>query len=105
MIYIYLQARLFFLKDFIYLFLERREEMEKKRKENIDVRKKHSLVASHMHLNWERNHNPGVCPNGEWNQRPFALWDDGWPTEPHWSGQARLFLNPPKYTVTMMMMT
>ena len=39
------------LKDFIYLFLERREGREKKRERNIDVREKHQLVVSH------------TCPN------------------------------------------
>ena len=37
---------LFFLKDFIYLFLERGEGREKKRERNIDVREKPQPVAS-----------------------------------------------------------
>lgn len=29
--------------------------------------------------------NPGICPDRESNQWPFALWDNA-KTEPHWSG-------------------
>ena len=35
-----------FLKDFIYLFLEREEGREKERERDIDVREKHQSVAS-----------------------------------------------------------
>ena len=35
------------LKEFTYLFLERRGEKEKERERNIDVREKHHSVASH----------------------------------------------------------
>ena len=27
--------------------------------------------------------NPGTCPAWESNRRPFALWEDTQPTEPH----------------------
>ena len=31
-------------------------------------------------------HNPGMCPDWELNQQPFALGDNTQPTDPHWSG-------------------
>ena len=52
---------------------------------------------------WERNiaravskdqtRNPGLCPDQESNQQPFALWDDAQPTEPHQSGLELFTLN------------
>ena len=30
--------------------------------------------------------NPGMCPDREWNRRPFGLRDGAQPTEPHESG-------------------
>ena len=38
-----------FLKDLIYLFLERWEEREEERERNIELREKHQLLASHMY--------------------------------------------------------
>ena len=37
-----------FFKDFIYLFLDTREEREKEGERNIDVREKHRSIASRM---------------------------------------------------------
>ena len=54
-------------KDFIYLFLERREGREKERERNIDVREKHPLVASHMPPTADLARNPGSCPDRESN--------------------------------------
>ena len=31
-------------------------------------------------------HNPGMCPDWEWNQRPFGSQDDAQSTEPHQPG-------------------
>ena len=68
-----------FLKDFIYLFLERREEKEKERERNMDMRDKHQSVASHTHLN------QGI------ELATFRYVDSTQPTEPHWSGGCVFF--------------
>ena len=41
-----IKSNFIFLKDFIYLFLERREGREKERERNIYVQEMHQLVAS-----------------------------------------------------------
>ena len=51
----------------INLFLERYEEREKKKERNIDVREIRRLVASHMTRIRDLAHNPGMCPDWEWN--------------------------------------
>ena len=62
-------AKSFFKKDFIYLFLERREGREIERERNINVREKYWLVACHM------------CPDCEPNLQPrHVLWWDNAPT-------------------------
>ena len=38
-------------------------------------------------LTGDGTHNPGMCPDGEWNWRPFALRDNAQPFELHPSGQ------------------
>ena len=48
------------------LTLERGEGREKKRE-------KHPSVASHTCPKWDRNRNPGLCPDQESNWRPFNL--------------------------------
>ena len=53
-----------FLKDVIYLFLERGKERER----NIDVREKHPSVALVRALTMDLAHNPGMCPDWEQNQ-------------------------------------
>ena len=72
-VYIEKNNLVFFLKDFFllrfYLFiLKRGEDREKERERNINVREKHRLAASHMSPNWDQAHNPGMCPDPEWNQ-------------------------------------
>ena len=47
---------------------------------------KHGSAASHTPLTGDLVCNPGMCPDRESNQRPFALWDGAQPTEPHQSG-------------------
>ena len=45
------------------------------RKINIDwLPLAHTLIR-------DRTHNPGMCPDREWNQQPFALQDDAQPTD------------------------
>ena len=87
-----------FLKDFIYLFLERGEGREEERERNINVREKHWSVASHTRPVWapsrsrDRTWSSDMCPDHESNWQPFALWDDAEPTEPRWSGLLLSFL-------------
>ena len=47
------------------------------------MREKHPLVASLCALTKDRTHNPCTCPDWESNPRPFALWYDAQPAEPH----------------------
>ena len=63
----------FFLKDFIYLFLERGEGREKERERNTNVREKHQWVASHRRRDWDLAHDPRMHPDWESNQRPFPV--------------------------------
>ena len=72
---------LLYLKDFIYVFLERGEGREKQRERNIDVWKKHQLVASHACPNRRPGPQPRHVPDQESNQRLFALRDNVQPTE------------------------
>ena len=64
----------FFLIEF-YLFLERREVKGKERERNIDV-----LPLTRM-LTGAWMHNPGMCPDQESSQCPFALQNDIQPTK------------------------
>ena len=57
------------------------------RERNIYVREKHQSVSSHTCLTRDWTHNPGMCPDQELNQWPFALWTAAQATEPHRSGQ------------------
>ena len=58
------------LKDVIY-FIFREQGRERERKGE-----KHQMVASHMPSTGDLVHNSVMCPDQEWNQRPF-----GWQTE------------------------
>ena len=51
-----------FLKDFIYLFLERGREREKHQ----------CVVASHVAPTGNLAHKPGMCPDWESNWQPFG---------------------------------
>ena len=79
------QKRNSFLKDFIYLFLERgrggEREGEKQQCGN--------MVASHTLPTGDLACNPGMCPDWESNKRPFGLQADTQSTEPHQPGQKR----------------
>ena len=55
-----------FLKDFIYLFLERGREGERKGE------KYQCAVASHMAPTGDLALNPGMCPDWEAKQQPFG---------------------------------
>ena len=52
----------YFLKDFTYLFLERRKEEEK------EGEKHQCVVASHVPPTGDLAHSPGMCPDWESNQ-------------------------------------
>ena len=69
-----------FLKDFIYLFLDRGEGREEER-----VRTS-SVVASHTLPPGDLACNPGMCPDWELNQQPFGLQASTQSTEPHQPG-------------------
>ena len=51
-----------FLKDFLYLFLEKREGKEKQGE------KHQCVVASHVGPTGDVAHNPGMCPDWESNE-------------------------------------
>ena len=59
-----------FLKDFIYLFLEKGEEREKERERDFSVREKDCSVASPT---GNLVGNPGLCPDQESNKGRFGL--------------------------------
>ena len=69
-----------FLKDFIYLFLERGREGER------EGEKHQCEVAFHMPLTGDLAHNPGMCPDWESNLRPFGSQAGAQSTEPHHLG-------------------
>ena len=58
---------LVFFKYFIYLFFrERGREGERK------AEKHQCVVASHVASTEDLAHNPGMCPDREWNWQPFG---------------------------------
>ena len=65
-------------------FRKRGRGGEREREKHIDVRKKHWLVASHMHAI-----EPGMCPDWESNPQPFGVQDDA-PT--NWATWPGLFI-------------
>ena len=74
-----------FLKDFIYLFLERGREGE---------REKHQcVVASHVAPIRNLAHNPGMCPDWESSRQHFGSQPRAQSTEPHQPGPHLLTLN------------
>ena len=72
---------LYFLKDFIYLFLERGKGREKGRERNISV-----WLPLAVPPTGDLARNPGVCPDWESNRRPFGLQASTQSTEPHQPG-------------------
>ena len=74
-----------FKKDFINLFLERREARRKRVREILmcEGNINDSPLAQAPTADWDCN--PATCPDGESNQQPFTLGDDAQPTEPHQS--------------------
>ena len=69
-----------FLKDFIYLLLERGKERER------EGEKHPCVVASWVPPTGDLDHNPGMCPDWESNFRPFGSQAGTQSTEPYQSG-------------------
>ena len=58
---------------YLFIFKEREEEGEKHQ----------CVVAAHAPATGDLAHNPGMCPDWEWNQQPFGSQAHAQPTEPH----------------------
>ena len=72
----------FFLFHFVYLFLERGREGERKEE------KHQCVVASHAPPTGDPAHSSGMYPDWESNQRPFGSQAGIQSTEPHQPGHA-----------------
>ena len=73
-----------FIKDFIYLFLERGSEGER------EGEKHQCVFASCTPLTADLAHNPACALHWESNQRPFGSQAGTQSTEPHQPGQMML---------------
>ena len=71
---------LFFLKDFIYLSLEREREGKRERE------KHQCVVASWASPTGDLACNPGMCPDWELNRQPFGSQASSQSTEPYQPG-------------------
>ena len=71
-----------FLKDFIYLFLERGEGKERGKETSM------CGCLSHAPY-WDMAYNPGMCPDWEYNLPPFGSQAGTQSTEPHQPGLAQ----------------
>ena len=74
-----------FLKNLL-IYFKAKGSGEKERERNVYVREKHQSVAPRTMPNWDRTHNPSMCPDQESNQWPLALQDDTQPAELHGLG-------------------
>ena len=82
---------LYLKKYFVCQFLERGKGGRKRGRETwMWERNIHWLPLAHA-LTGDWAHNPGLCPDWESNQRPFALWDDAQPTQPHQAGPVQIY--------------
>ena len=77
----------YIFKDFIYLFLERREGREKERERNISVQEIHWSVASHTPPTGD------LCPDWESSQQPLGSQAGTQSTEPHQPGPMKFLLD------------
>ena len=82
----------------MYVF-KRGEGREKER--DISVREIHGSVASHTPPAGDLACNPGMCPDGESNLRPFSSQASTQFTEPHQPGQKATFIDW-RYAAPMM---
>ena len=71
-----------FLKDFIYLFLERGEEREEEREKERE-RNSNVWLPLACPILGTMTRNPGMCPDWESNQQPFGSQVGAQSTEPH----------------------
>ena len=78
--YLVIHYRVFFFKAFCFSFREIGREKERA--------KDQCVVASHVPPTEDLAHNPGMCPDWESNQRPFASQSGAQSTEPHQPGQS-----------------
>ena len=62
------------------------EGREEKRERNVDVLEVHRMVASYAFPAGDPAHDPGTCPNREWNQQPSGSPAGDQSTEPHQPG-------------------
>ena len=97
--FIYLFIYLFIYKDFIYL--ERGEGREKERERNTDLWEMHQSVAFDTPPTGIPAHNPGMCPDLEWNLWPFGLQAGIHSTEPHQPGLIDFFIHSFKHMLVM----
>ena len=81
----------FFLRFYLFLFLQRVEGREKEKERNIDVQEIHRSVASHMDPTGDLAHNPGTCPDQELNQETPGSQVATQSTEPHQPGPPYIF--------------
>ena len=77
----------FLFKKRFYLFIFRERRREGERGEN----KHQCVVASRVPSTGDMARNPGMCPDWESNQRPFALQCGAQSTEPHQPGLHSIF--------------
>ena len=82
-----------FLKDFIYLFLERGDEWEKDRERNVNMSEICESVASPMAPAGDLACHPGLCLDWELNWQPFGSQVSTQSTEPYQQGYPCVFLN------------
>ena len=57
----------------MYLFLGG-ERRGKERERNIDVREKHQSTVSRIHPDQDWTHNPGMCPDQQWDRSKGHLF-------------------------------
>ena len=80
-------AFFFFKVLFIYLLI-----LERGREGEREGEKHQCVVASHTHPTEDLAHNPGMCPDWEWNQQPFGSQAGTQSTDPHQPGLCVSFL-------------
>ena len=91
----------FLLKNILFInFLGRVEKGKRKRgRETLTCGRNIDQLPLTCAPTRDQTHNPGTCPDGESNWRPFTLWDDAQPTEPSQAGQGN-FLDKDKILTT-----
>ena len=75
-----------FFWKILFIYFQREGKARRKRRKETLMWQKYQLFPLVSTLTGDWTHNPGMYSDQELNQRPFALWDDTQPTEPHQSG-------------------